>query len=78
MDKELMEMLDKVLIKIADTGEKSAKILLLDDKLRKFRQEIINKYCFNSRENEREKSMIINFYEQIIQLTENLKNELEK
>lgn len=78
MDKELMEMLDKVLIKIADTGEKSAKILLLDDKLRKFRQEIINKYCFNSRENEREKSMIINFYEQIIQLTENFKNELEK
>lgn len=78
MGKELMEMLDKVLIKMADTGEKSAKILLLDDKLRKFRQEIINKYCFNSRENEREKSMIINFYEQIIQLTEDFKNELEK
>ena len=78
MDKELMEMLDKVLIKIADKGDKSAKILLLDNKLSKFRQEIINKYCFNSRENEREKSMIINFYEQIIQLTENFKNELEK
>ncbi len=78
MNKEIMDILDTVLVKIADEGDKSAKIMLLDKEFTDIMHSIIDKYCLKIGENENKKEYIINFYEQIIQLSKELTKKIEE
>lgn len=78
MNKEIMDMLNEALEKIANKGDKSAKIMLLDSEFKDIMHNLIEKYCIEIEKNNKQKDYVINFYEQIIQLAKELTQKVEE
>lgn len=77
MNKELMDMINEALEKLAKKGDKSAKIMLLDSEFRDIMHNLIEKYCIEIEKNNKPKDYVINFYEQIIHSAKELSEKIE-